>query len=420
MSSRHDRLLRLAERTVIRAIKNRSVQVRVEDEAFEGAHITIDGTKVVDFGSCSYLGINRDPALKAAASDAVERFGTGHSSSPMYTALGLYDVLEDRLSKIVEAPVAVAPTTTLAHLAALPVLAGPDDLVLIDQFSHASLQLAADVLRGRGVLVELVPHNDVAALRDRLDQAGTHPDKIWFVADGVYSMFGDTAPLREIHELLDIYPRLHLYYDDAHGFGWQGKRGRGYVLNNVDWHDRMVVAAGFAKSFGTTGGLLAFGDPTLAQRVRYTGGPFTFSGPLQPASLGASIASADFHLSAEHRERQLLLLSRIELARELLQEYDLPLASVEETPIWFIMIGNTEPTLDLARAVMGDGYYVNPSGYPAVPVGSAGIRFTQTLHQSEDQLRGLVHSIASHMPDRDPEVVIDLRSDVPAAAVDNP
>ena len=100
MSSRHERLLRLAERTVIRAVDNRSAQIRVEDESFEDSHITIDGKQVVDFGSCSYLGINRDAALKAAATDAVRRFGTGHSSSPMYTSLGLYNDLEARLSEM--------------------------------------------------------------------------------------------------------------------------------------------------------------------------------------------------------------------------------------------------------------------------------------------------------------------------------
>ncbi len=414
MSSRHERLLRLAERTVIRAVDNRSAQIRVEDESFEDSHITIDGKQVVDFGSCSYLGINRDAALKAAATDAVRRFGTGHSSSPMYTSLGLYNDLEARLSEIVEAAVAIAPTTTLAHLAALPVLAGPDDLVLVDQYAHASLQLTADVLRGRGVTVEIVPHNDVAALESRLREVGGEFANVWYVADGVYSMLGDVAPVQDINGLLASFPNLHVYYDDAHGFGWQGLHGRGYVLNEVEWHERMVVSAGFAKSFGTTGGLLAFGDPALAQRVKYTGGPFTFSGPLQPASLGASIASADFHLSEMHRERQQLLLERIALARRLLHEHGLPIASDELTPIWFIMIGNTEPTLATARAILDDGFYVNPSGYPAVPVGSAGIRFTQTLHQSEDQLRGVIASIASHMPAREPEIVVDLRSDAPA------
>jgi 7-keto-8-aminopelargonate synthetase-like enzyme len=393
-------------------VKNRSGQIRTEDERFEGPYITVDGQKIVDFGSCSYLGINRDPALKEAATDAVDRFGTGHSSSPMYTAVGLYDALEERLERMVGAPVAIAPTTTLAHLAALPVLAGPDDLILMDQHAHASLHLAIDVLRGRGVPVELLPHNDIAALQAHVEGVDIQPDKIWYVADGVYSMFGDVAPVGEIHPLLEVYPNLHLYYDDAHGFGWQGENGRGYVLNQVPWHKRMVVSAGFAKSFGTTGGLLAFGDPRLAQRVKYTGGPFTFSGPLQPAALGASIASADFHLSPALRTRQLLLLDRMKLARDLLREYGLPVASEELTPLWFIMIGDLEPVLEMTRALMDDGYYVNPAGYPAVPIGSAGIRFTQTLHQSEEDLRGLIASIAAHMPDAEPEIIIDLRTPV--------
>jgi 7-keto-8-aminopelargonate synthetase-like enzyme len=168
-----------------------------------------------------------------------------------------------------------------------------------------------------------------------------------------------------------------------------------------------------SKSFGTTGGLLAFGDTRLARRVKYTGGPMTFSGPLQPASLGASVASADFHLSDQHWVRRTLLLEQIELARELLHEYGLPIATDELTPLWFIRIGHLETVLEMTRAIMDDGYYVNPAGYPAVPMDSSGIRFTQTLHQTEDQLRGLIASIASHMPGSAPDVVVDLRSEVP-------
>lgn len=410
MSSRHERLLRLTERTIARGVKNRSGQIRIDDDRLEGAFITVDGRKIVDFGSCSYLGLNRDPTLKAAAVDAVDRFGTGHSSSPMYTALGLYTDLEHRLEKILGASVAIAPTTTLAHLAALPVLAGPDDLVLMDQHAHASLHLAIDVLRGRGVAVGLLPHSDVAALRTRLNETASEFDKVWYVADGIYSMFGDVAPVSDIHPLLDEYHNLHLYYDDAHGFGWQGLHGRGHVLNEVPWHDRMVVAAGFAKSFGTTGGVLAFGNARLARRVQYTGGPFTFSGPLQPATLGASVASANFHLSEAHHTSQRLLIERMELAQVLLNEYGLPVANDELTPIWFIRIGHLETVLEVTRALMDDGYYVNPAGYPAVPMGSAGLRFTQTLHQSESQLRGMIDSIARHLPASATHLTVDLRA----------
>ncbi len=410
MVSRHERLLRITERTIARGVKNRSGQLRIEDDRLDGAFITVDGSKVIDFGSCSYLGLNRSPALKEAAVDAVERFGTGHSSSPMYTALGMYSQLEERMERLFGASVAIAPTTTLGHLGALPVLAGPEDLVLMDQYSHASLQLAADVLRGRGVTLELLPHNDVAALEARLGNDADQYEKVWYAADGVYSMFGDLAPVELIHPLLDEYTNLHLYYDDAHGFGWQGLHGRGYVLSRVQWHKRMVIAAGFAKSFGTTGGILAFGDPELARRVQYTGGPFTFSGPLQPAALGASIASADIHLSSAHNDLKQQLLERIELARTLLHEFGLPIAADETTPIWFIPIGRLEEVLKTTRAVMNDGFYVNPAGYPAVPMGSAGIRFTLTLHQSEADLRGMIESIARHMPDAEPDVTIDLRA----------
>ncbi|MDX2344936.1 MAG: aminotransferase class I/II-fold pyridoxal phosphate-dependent enzyme [Acidimicrobiia bacterium] len=201
-------------------MKNRSGQLRIEDDRLDGAFITVDGSKVIDFGSCSYLGLNRSPALKEAAVDAVERFGTGHSSSPMYTALGMYSQLEERLERMLGASVVVAPTTTLGHLGALPVLAGPADLVLMDQHSHASLHLAADVLRGRGVTLDLLPHNDVAALEARLGNDAGQYEKVWYAADGIYSMFGDLAPVELIHPLLDEYTNLHLYYDDAHGFGW--------------------------------------------------------------------------------------------------------------------------------------------------------------------------------------------------------
>lgn len=407
MASRHERLLRITERNIARGVRNRSGQIRTEDLRFEGSLITVDGNKVVDFGSCAYLALNRDPKIKRAAFDAVDRFGTAHSSSPMYTAVGLYETLEQRLEQMLGASVVLAPTTTLAHLAALPVIAGPDDLVLVDQHAHASLHLATDVLRGRGVSVETVAHNSLTALTTRLESACHGFGKVWYVTDGVFSMIGDVAPASEVNSLLDRFPNLHVYYDDAHGFGWCGKHGRGYVLDQVPWHRRMIVAAGLSKSFGTTGGFLAFGDPALATTVRYTGGPFTFSGPLQPASLGASVAAADFHLSDEYPNRNREFISRIKLARDLLNLNGLPVASQELTPIWFLTIGNLDDVLAATRAVMDDGYYVNPAGYPAVPLGAAGIRFTQTLHQTEEQLRGLVASLARHVPTTD--VVIDLR-----------
>ncbi|MGA9597186.1 MAG: aminotransferase class I/II-fold pyridoxal phosphate-dependent enzyme [Acidimicrobiia bacterium] len=408
--SRYQRMLDITKSRIDAGVAMGVGRLRTEDDRLEGAMMTIGGQEVVDFGSCSYLGLNRDPRLAAAATEAIARYGTGHSSSTTYTALGLYSELESRLESVFGASVAVAPTTTLAHLAALPVLILPGDVALVDHQAHASLQMAMDLLRGRGVLVDTLPHNDVAAL-DAAIWHHRHANRIWYIADGVYSMYGDIAPAEAIHPLLDKYPNLHLYYDDAHGVGWQGVHGRGEILNRVPWHDRMVIAGGLSKSFGANGAVLAFGDADLAKTVAYCGPTFLFSGPIPPASLGAAIASADFHLSDEHPIRQRELNERIALAHSLLVENDLSLPSHDATPIWFVRVGAVTDIIRLVRGLLDDGYYVNPAGYPVVPRGQGGIRFTVTLNQTEGQLRGLIRAIRRRLPDQtEPDITVDLRS----------
>ena len=380
----------------------------MEDERFDDSTITVDSSRLVNFGTCSYLGVNRDKRLKMAAHEAIDRFGPNYSSSTVYTRLSLSGELEEKLSQIFDAPVLVAPTTTLAHLSALPVLAFEGDLVILDQNAHATLHLAADVLRGRGVRVETVGHNDVDALRERLVTASGHFDKIWYIADGLYSMFGDFAPVAEIAPLLDEFPAFHVYYDEAHSMGWLGKHGRGHVLSQVPWHPRMVIAAGLSKSFGASGGVLAFGTAEMRQRVLLCGAAFTFSGPVQVASLGAAIASADIHLSPEHEVLQTRLFQQIDLMETLLAEHDLSVEHSERSPIWFVKVGPAEATAALVRGLMDDGFYTNPATFPALPLGSAGIRFTQTLHHSDEEIRNLVHAIARRVNAGGTEIVIDL------------
>lgn len=407
--SRYQRILEITKSRIDAGVAMGIGRLRTQDEYLEGAIMTVDGQQVVDFGSCSYLGLNRDKRLAEAAARAISRYGTSHSSSITYTALGLYTELESRLETMFGATVAVAPSTTLAHLGALPVLILPDDVALVDRHAHASIDIAADVLRGRGVTVDTVPHNDLVALEVAINRH-QGANRIWYLADGLYSMYGDVAPANDIHLLLDKYPNLYLYYDDAHGISWQGHHGRGEVLSRVGWHERMVVVGGLSKSFAANGAVLAFGDRELAKTVSYCGPTFIFSGPIPPASLGAAIASADFHLSDEHPARQQQLKDRIELAHSLLVENELSLPSRAATPIWFVRVGEVTEVIRVVRGLLDDGYYVNPAGYPVVPRGQGGIRFTLTLNQTEEQLRGLIAAIRRRIPrDIGPDVVIDLR-----------
>jgi 7-keto-8-aminopelargonate synthetase-like enzyme len=416
MRSRHDRILDLAARQIGLGVELGIIQRSIEDAALDDATITIDGRTMVNFSSCAYLGINRDQRLRDSAIDAIRRYGANYSSAPIYTALPMYEELGRQLSEMTGGAAAVVQTTTLAHISALPILIGPSDIALIDAQTHDSVHLATVNLKGNGVAVETYPHADADALTRRVGEVVDQYDRVWVLTDSIFSMYGDVAPIREIAALQERYSNVHAYYDDAHGFGWAGERGAGYVLSQVPWNNRMVIAAGLAKSFGSFGAVLAFGDESLVQRVKITGGALTFSGPIPPADLGAATASAAIHLSQEHPVLQAELLDFIHWGRTEILARNLPVVSLETTPIWFVRIGTAADAGAILQRLMADGYYLNVSAFPAVPLGHAGIRFTQTRNHTREQVTGLLDSIATHLADFDlgPEIVVDLRSDVPA------
>ena len=368
------------------AITGGVIRLRVEDQAPTGESITVNGRKLINMGSCAYLGLNVDRRLKEGAMAALEQYGPVFSSSTAYTSIDLYTDLETKLHRIFGGNVLVPTTTTLGHLSVLPVLVSPADLVLVDHQVHASVQLTTKVLSGIGATVEIVPHNDVDAIRAALDaKAHNHP-KVWFLADGVYSMFGDTAPVSEINALLDDYENLYLYYDDAHGIGWRGINGRGHVLTEVRHHERMIIIGSLAKSWGAGGSVLVLPSAAMAEQVLLAGATFTFSGPLHPAELGAAVASADVHLSPERDGLERRLLRQIDYVRGRLVEHQLPAMSLERTPLWFVRVGPTEAAIELSRRMLEDGFYVNVSAFPAVPLGMGGIRFTNTLYHTDEHL----------------------------------
>src|SRR5262245_15155204 len=140
-----------------------------EDERFDGRCITLRGKRLINFGSCSYLGLETDARLKTAACEAVLRYGVQFSSSRAYVRAPLYHEFEALLSEMVGgSPVVLAPTTSLGHLSALPVLVGDQDAVLYDIQVHASVQGALPELRLRGVPCEALRHNRMDRLEERV------------------------------------------------------------------------------------------------------------------------------------------------------------------------------------------------------------------------------------------------------------
>ncbi|MGI5860526.1 MAG: aminotransferase class I/II-fold pyridoxal phosphate-dependent enzyme [Myxococcales bacterium] len=379
---------------------NRGVVFRtIDDGPIDGRTISLDGRRLLHFGSCSYVGLELDPRLCEGMARAAARYGSQFASSRPYLSIPLYQEFEGLLEQLFGLPVLTTQTMTLAHAATLPVLIDEKDAVLLDQHVHNSVQMAVNHVRVLGTTVEVVRHNRLDLLAERIEELRIKHRRVWYLADGVYSMAGDLAPIDGLVGLLDKYEQFHAYVDDAHGTSWIGKHGRGWPLSRGPLHPRMVVTASLCKAFAAAGAAILVSDPELRRRMRNVGPTLLFSGPIWPPMLGAAIASARIHLSDEIEERTAALLERVRLFNELIGQTGLPLISRAETPIRCVAVGVPRVAYSVVARLKEEGFYTNPAVFPAVPKGRAGIRMTLTPHQTLDDVRALVSTLQRVFPE---------------------
>jgi len=361
-------------------------------ESGNGPMCMINGVSLHNFGSCSYMGLERHPALLAGVAEALDAYGSQFSFSRAYLESPLYQSLEAALDQITGRPTLVTPSTTLAHLAALPVLVNDDDVVLIDQFAHASLHMATDLLKD--TIVERVRHNRMDALEDKIKAHSRAAGNVWYVCDGVYSMLGDFAEFAALRDLLARYPKLHVYVDDAHAVSWAGEHGRGAALSHLADSDRVVVALSLNKAFSAAGGALVLPDLATRMRIRRCGGPMVFSGPIQPPMLGAAVASAKLHLHGTFPSLQAELAERIATAREAIARLRIPVATTAWTPIFMVQFDAVEGAQRSVHKMRERGYYCCYSAFPAVPMDKPSLRFTVSRHNGIAEIRDFVEHLA--------------------------
>lgn len=359
---------------------------------YDGPSVEVDGRPMHNFGSCSYLGLEVRDDLKHGACEATRRYGTQLSVSRAYLENALYGELEEQLRAMTGGHALVTPSTTLGHIAALPVLIREGDAVLIDQFAHASLHTATALLRD--VPIERVRHNKLDRLEARVAELSAAGRRVFYVCDGLYSMRGDFAPFVQLRELLDAHPALHLYIDDAHATSWAGTRGRGAAIESLGGHPRVTVALSLNKAFAAAGGALVLPDAETVRLVRRCGGPMLFSGPIQPPMLGAAVASARLHNDPSFAALQHELTALIDHARRAVARRAIPLAGTDRTPIFMVPCDSSAIVFGAVNRLRELGFYVCPSVFPAVPMNQPGIRFTITRHNDAAAIDAFIDALA--------------------------
>lgn len=390
----HENFINAVEETISKGVEKGLLHLTQNGSLAKDNQISIDGLKLYNFTSCSYLGLEHDERLKKAAIKAVDQYGTQFSESRAYVSIELYKELEELMTAIFDAPTIIAPTTTLAHLSAIPVLLNSSDAVIVDQQLHNSVLSGINMFRANWPLhFEVLRHNRMDLLEERIKALQAKYKRVWYFADGIYSMFGDQCPVETVAGFLDQYPAFHAYIDDAHGMSILGERGKGLVLGHRNIHDKMIVASSMAKAFACCGGILVFPNKKLAKKVRTCGAPFNSSGPLQPATLGAAVASAKIHLTDEIYTLQSELSNRIQYANSLFRKTSLPLVSHSDGGIFFVGTSNPDLAYDIMERMIKRGFLLNIGVFPAVSQKNSGIRFTITNLQSYEQIKNMISAL---------------------------
>jgi 8-amino-7-oxononanoate synthase len=359
-------------------------------ESDQDTVVTMNGRKVLMFGSNSYLGLTNHPKLKEAAKRAVDKYGSGCAGSRFLNGtLDLHIELEEKLAAFTGKEEAIVFSTGMqVNLGVLSSLLGRKDFIVSDDSNHASI---VDGTRMSFATTRKYRHNDLASLEtvlQRIDKE-REPEAIkLIVMDGVFSMEGDIAKLPEIMELAKTY-NANVMVDDAHGLGVLGELGRG-TCNHFGLTDEVDLIMGtFSKSLATIGGFIATSHE-IANWLKHNARSLIFSASIAPANAAAVIAALELIQNEPQRIEQLWANTRY--AKRLLDEIGFETGH-SETPIIPIYVRDVNKTFLLTRQLQDEGVFVNPVITPAVAPEDTLIRFslmaTHTFAQIDEAIEKL-------------------------------
>ena len=350
-----------------------------EIDSAQDTEVMMDGKKVLMFGSNSYMGLTYDKRIVEAAIAATRKYGTGCAGSRLLNGtLDLHVQLEKELAAFLGKEECLVFTTGFTvNEGVIPTLVDRKDYIICDDRDHASI---VDGRRLSFANQLKYKHNDMEALEKELKKCNPESVKL-IIVDGVFSMEGDLAPLKEIVELKKKY-NASIMVDEAHGMGVFGRQGRGVcdhfgVTNDVD-----VIMGTFSKSFASLGGFVAADSDTI-NWIRHTCRSYIFQASCTPASAAAALEA--LHIFQNEPERQENLWKITNYALESFRQAGFEIGETE-SPIIPLYVRDTEKTFLSTKMAFDEGVFINPVIPPACAPQDTLLRFALMATHTKEQV----------------------------------
>ena len=347
----------------------------------DATHVMYEDSTYLMMASNNYLGLTHHPHVKDRSLQAIQQYGTGSGGARLTSgSFPLFQELETGLAQWKECEKALTFTAGfMANLGTISALVNKGDIIFSDELNHASL---IDGCRLSGAKVQVYPHRDVHALEPLLAEP-MHYGMRFIITDGVFSMDGDIAPLPELLELAERYDAL-LIVDDAHATGVIGE-GRGTAHHFHCESPRIITTGTMSKALGSIGGYVC-GSQTIIDYIINHSRPFIFATALSPADIGASLGALE--VLAQEPSVYHHLRNNTKYMHQALQSLGIP--SSDDTPIFPIIIGSNEDTLEASRLCEQEGIILSAIRPPTVPINTGRLRLTVTASHTEAELQKVI------------------------------
>lgn len=357
-------------------------------EGPQGPTVTVDGNECVLLCSNDYLGLANHPEVKEAAKKAIDRWGFGAGASRLVSGnMAPHAALEERIRRFKGTEAALLFNSGYqANIGLLSALSDRATDIFSDRLNHASI---VDACRLSLASVKRYPNRDAGSL-ERLLKKSTARHKL-IVTDGVFSMDGSIAPLKEIAGLLDRYNAL-LIVDDAHSTGVLGKTGRGTLEHLGVEHPSVVHMGTLGKALGSFGAYVA-GSGSLIELLISKARSFIYTTALPPSAAAASIAAMDI-IEREPGLRE-KLWANVEFFKQNLPVGLDTLGS--PTQIIPIVLGDATRTMEASKNLLERGVFIQGIRPPTVPEKTSRLRVTVTAALEREELRKALDAIKEEL-----------------------